>query len=444
MRGLLPIEVPVYAVGGWADGYTNAIPRLLEGLPGPRKGLIGPWAHAWPQAGPPEPTIGFLQEVVRWFDHWLRGIDTGIMDEPMLRAWIHEPVRPAACYTERPGRWVAEDGWPRDADPPRTLVLGGDGRLEAGGTVGRLQIVGRQTAGLDAGSWCPYGEVADWPGDQRAMDGMSLTFTSEPLPERLEILGYPEATLRLESDRPLALVIVRLCEVWPDGASTVVTRALQNLTHRESDEHPAALVPGEPFTATIRLDATGHAFAPGNRIRVGVSPTYWPWAWPSPEPVTLSLFAGESFVTLPVRETRPEDETLPDFGEPEESEPMRKEVLRPGPAGRTLTHDLSTGRVELAYDWQVGGLIRLPNGLEVEDRNLTVFSIVEGDPLSARVRSETAGAIGRGEWRARCETVSEMTCDAASFHVRSTVRAWEGDKPAFERTFKRTFPRDLV
>ena len=200
------IEVPVYAVGGWADGYTNAIPRLLEGLPGPRKGLIGPWAHAWPQAGPPEPTIGFLQEVVRWFDHWLRGIDTGIMDEPMLRAWIHEPVRPAACYTERPGRWVAEDGWPRDADPPRTLALGGDGRLEAGGTVGRLQIVGRQTAGLDAGSWCPYGEVADWPGDQRAMDGMSLTFTSDPLPERLEILGYPEATLRLESDRPLALV----------------------------------------------------------------------------------------------------------------------------------------------------------------------------------------------------------------------------------------------
>ena len=59
---------------------------------------------------------------------------------------------------------------------------------------------------------------------------------------------------------------------------------------------------------------------------------------------------------------------------------MRKEVLRPGPAGRTLTHDLSTGRVELVYDWQVGGLIRLPNGLEVEDRNRTVFSIVGGRP----------------------------------------------------------------
>ena len=97
------IEVPVYAVGGWADGYTNAIPRLLEGLSGPRKGLIGPWAHAWPQAGPPEPTIGFLQEVIRWFDHWLVGTETGIMDEPMLRAWIHEPVRPAALLHRAAG-----------------------------------------------------------------------------------------------------------------------------------------------------------------------------------------------------------------------------------------------------------------------------------------------------------------------------------------------------
>ena len=162
---------------------------------------------------------------------------------------------------------MAEDGWPRDATSrARTLVLGGDGRLDEAGEDGRLQIVGQQTAGLDAGSWCPYGEVADWPGDQRAMDGMSLTFTSDPLPERLEILGYPEVTLRLESDRPLALVIVRLCEVWPDGASTVVTRALQNLTHRESDEHPAALVPGRAVHR--RRSASTR---PGTRSRRGTA-----------------------------------------------------------------------------------------------------------------------------------------------------------------------------
>ena len=90
------IQCPVYAVGGWTDGYKNAIPRLLERLKVPRKGLIGPWAHAYPHFALPGPQIGFLQEILRWWDHWLKGVDTGVMDEPMLRAWMTESVKPAS------------------------------------------------------------------------------------------------------------------------------------------------------------------------------------------------------------------------------------------------------------------------------------------------------------------------------------------------------------
>lgn len=439
------IEAAVYAVGGWSDGYTNAIPRLLEGLPGPRKGLIGPWAHAWPQAGPPGPAIGFLQEVRRWFDHWLGGVDTGIMDEPMLRAYIQESSRPAPCYTERPGRWVAESAWPAPGVRPQRLYLNATGLEPAPAAEVEQRFSGVQTAGLDAGSWCPYGEPADWPGDQRAMDGMSLTFTSEPLAERLEILGFPDVELELTSDRPRALVCVRLCEVFADGTSALVTRALQNLTHRESDEQPRALTPGERFTVTVRLDAIGHAFAAGSRIRVGVSPTYWPWAWPSPEPVTLTLQTGAaSALILPVREPQPGDAGLPEFEPPEESPRMPTEVVHGGPAGRHSFHDVSSGRVDLVYDWDVGGRTRLPNGLEMEDSNRTTFSIVEGDPLSARVECRTSGGIGRGDWQTRCETESVMTCDADRFLVTVVVRAFEGEACAFAQTWTYTFPRDLV
>ena len=97
------ITAAVYAIGGWADGYSNAIPRLIADLPGPKKGLIGPWAHAYPHAAQPGPQIGFLQEALRWWDHWLKGIDTGIMDEPVLRAWMQESVRPATTYARAPG-----------------------------------------------------------------------------------------------------------------------------------------------------------------------------------------------------------------------------------------------------------------------------------------------------------------------------------------------------
>ena len=121
------IQCPVYAVGGWTDGYTNAIPRLLERLTVPRKGLIGPWAHAYPHFALPGPQIGFLQEMLRWWDHWLKGIDTGVMDEPMLRAWMTESVKPASHHETLPGRWVAEPSWPPPGITPRRLFLTDEG-----------------------------------------------------------------------------------------------------------------------------------------------------------------------------------------------------------------------------------------------------------------------------------------------------------------------------
>ena len=68
----------------WADGYSNAVPRLLASLKAPAKGLIGPWAHKYPHFAKPGPAIGFLQDTLRWWDQWLKGKDTGIMDEPQI------------------------------------------------------------------------------------------------------------------------------------------------------------------------------------------------------------------------------------------------------------------------------------------------------------------------------------------------------------------------
>ena len=381
---------------------------------------------------------------MRWFDHWLKGIDTGIMDEPMLRAWIEEPLPPAVQYTEVPGRWVAEPAWPapgvRDVEYALNV-----GRIDVvAGPEWPLKMVGVQTAGWDGGSACPYGEPADWPGDQRAMDGMSMTFETDPLLERFEILGHPEVTLEIASDQPNALVMVRLCEVTPDGRSTLVTRALQNLTHRDSDEAPSPLEPGKRYSITVKLDARGHAFGAGNKIRLGISPTYWPWAWPSPVPATLTVTTGASKLRLPVRPPSALDAELPEFGEPEEAPPMPTELLEQGLPGRTLTRELATGRQTLQFNWDVGGIFRLPNGLEYGDISETWFDIVEGDPLSAEVRCRMAGSQARGDWKTRWESIHKMSCDAETFRVITTLVAYEGNACVFSRTWTSEFPRDLV
>jgi predicted acyl esterase len=405
------IEVPVYAVGGWADGYSNAVPRLMEGLPGPRKGLIGPWSHAFPQDGEPGPTIGFLQECLRWFDQHLKGVDTGIMDEPILRVWMQEPVSPATHYKERPGRWVAEPAWP----PPDAQTWTWDF-----GPAGPVAHRSPESTGVDAGAWCPDGGEGDWPADQRDEDARSLTFTSEALEEAIEILGFPEVELSIEVDRPTAFVAVRLCDVAPDGSSLLVTRGVLNLTHGER---------------RVRLDAIAQRVPAGHRLRIGISTNYWPWVWPSPEPVTLTLHGGR--LTAPTRPAKTDD--LADFGPPEWAQPLESEIITPG---RTSRH-IAPG--EMRFEWDVGGHRRLTDsGIEMDDTHVTTYRIVDGDPLSASVRVECSSALGRGAWRTRVQTDSEMTATTTEFVVEHRLDAYEGDELIRSRSWSLRFARDGV
>jgi uncharacterized protein len=403
------IDVPVYAVGGWSDGYSNAVPRLCEGLPGPRKGLIGPWSHAFPQDGEPGPTIGFLQECLRWFDHHLKGIDTGVMDEPMLRLWMQEPVTPSTHYKQRPGRWIAESEWPpRDAHA-WTWELG---PAEPHRSV--------ESTGVDAGAWCPDGGEGDWPGDQRAEDERSLTFTCEPLDDDLEILGFTEVDLDVETDHPTAFVAVRLCDVAPDGASLLITRGIANLARGP---------------ARVKLDAIAQRVPKGHRLRVGISTNYWPWVWPSPEPVTLTLRGGR--VTVPTRAAK--QDALADFDPPEWAQPLQTETIAPAHTSRRVE------RGEMRFEWDVGGHRRLvDSGIEMDDTHVTTYRIEDGDPLSASVTVECSSALVRGDWRTRVHTHSEMTATKTEFLVEQRLDAYEGGELIRSRSWSLRFPRDGV
>lgn len=439
------IECPVYMVGGWADGYHNAVLRFLEGATCPRKGLIGPWGHDYPEVASPGPRIGFLQECLRWWDRWLKGIDTGVMDEPMLRVWMQGWVPAAEVARERPGRWVATRTWPSPDVETRLVPLDAAALGERGDGEVTRSIRGVQAAGIDAGNWCPGGAPADFPPDQRAMDGLSVAFTSEPLAEAVEILGFPEVDLEVSSDRPIASIVVRLCDVADDGSSLLVSRGVMNLTHRDSDEDPTPLVPGQRYRIGLRLNAIAHRIPAGHRVRVGISPTYFPWIWPSPESVTLTVVAGAtSQLRLPVRSPGAIDEPLRPFDEPVNAPPPEVEIVSEGRSARTITYEQDTGITRLDFH-AGGGRVRLrATGIELllglHDR----FEIVDERPLSAVATSELKMAIGRGEWQTRVETHAQMWSDAERFFVANRIEAFEGDERVFIDEEQLTFPRDLV
>ncbi|MEA2365231.1 MAG: uncharacterized protein QOI32_743 [Thermoleophilaceae bacterium] len=439
------IKCPVYAIGGWDDGYSEAVLRLVAGLGAPSKGLLGPWSHAFPDEVRPGPAIGFLQECLRWWDRWLKDEDTGIDEEPALRVWMQEPVAPAPFHPERPGRWVAEESWPSPAIGERRLWLA-DGTLrdEPDSDGPRLEISTDLLCGLDGGVWCGDGSDADSAIDQRAEDGRSLCFNSAPLEERIELLGNVRVELLLDSDRPVAQIAARLCDVAPDGSSLLVTRGVLNLTHRDSHEHPEPLEPGQPARVTVELDGIAQAIPAGHRLRLALSPAYWPWLWPAPEPVTLGIHSADSSLVLPVREPRAEDAELRAFGEPENAAPVELETLAPDEGGRVLTRDFRSGRTELTFDWATGGLYRLVDaGISAGCWASTTYSIMPGDPLSAEVRCQAATELGRDGWTTRAEVRAVMDADAERFRVRTELEAFENGESVRRREWSFETPREL-
>jgi uncharacterized protein len=440
------IQCPVYMVGGWADSYRNAILRFIEAYPGPCKGLIGPWGHDYPEDGAPGPAIGFLQEAVRWWDHWLKGVDNGVMDEPKLRAWMPEARRPAPGYLTHPGRWLAADRWPPPDVEKRRFHLGA-GTLRAGeswpadGDV-ELCILGAEAAAGDLGQWGGHGDALEFPGDQRPEDGLSLSFDTEPLAGSAEILGVPVARLELAADQALALVAVRLCDVWPDGASTLITRGLKNLAHRTGDAEPEPLVPGQRYRVDVPLNAIGYQVPAGHRLRLAISPTYWPWAWPAPRRVTLSVFTEGSELELPVWTGAGEHVPPAHFAAPERA-PMPEHEPLGGGSGREVRRDVATGAVDVIAVADDGHRL-LDDGLEYRENEQDVYHIVEGDPLSARVACERTFSVGRGQWRVTVRTVSTMSATASSFQVTNALDAYEGDDRVLTRTWNAEVPRDCV
>jgi len=439
------IQCPVMLVGGWADGYTNAIFRLLEHLKVPRQGLIGPWGHKYPHMGAPGPAIGFLQETLRWWDHWLKGQDTGIVDEPILRAWMQDSVPPTTRYLERPGRWVGEKHWPAPdiletaypLDATRILMAGeppcpGDETVE---------IQSPLSVGLFAGKWCSYTYAPDLPHDQREEDGGALVFESAPLQQDLEILGAPCVELELSCSQPVAMVAARLSDVAPDGKATRVTYGLFNLTHRDSHAEPEPLVPGRCYRVRVPMNYIGQNFPAGHRLRLSLSTSYWALAWPPPRPVRIRVYPAASRLFLPERAPRPEDHDIR-FERPEGARPTRIRTVEP-PEHNWLVHR------DLALDESVLEVIK-DDGLkyfeaidmEVASRTWNWYRYREDDHRSLQGETRTERIFRRGNWSVRTATRTLLSADTEYFYIHAELDAWEGDNRVFSENWQRKIPRD--
>jgi len=444
------VQVPVFAVSGWADGYSNAVFRLLAELDVPTRGLIGPWSHKYPHLGEPGPAIGFLQEVVGWWDHWLKDDhDNGAMSGPALSIWMQDAARPATTYEDRPGRWVGEAGWPSPRIVESRYPLGWHQILRPESShspTPALFLQSPLSVGQFAGKWCSYNAPPDMPYDQREEDGGSMVFDSEALAERLELLGSPTVDLTLSVDRPVAMVAVRLSDIAPDGEATRVSYGILNLNHHRGSDDPRPLDPGEKLTVSVQLNGMAQSFPAGHRLRLAVSTSYWPVVWPSPEPVRLTVYPDESALVLPVRPARDEedDSLVPVFGEPEGAEPIEVRQLQPGEQDWSVHRNMVdlTGTLRVVKDL---GVVHFPGiDLAVIRRAYEQYSFTAGDFGS--IRGETDWILGfeRDDWNVRTTTRTVLTSTATEFLLHAELDAYEGERRVASKSWSTAIPRDLV
>ncbi|RWB01111.1 CocE/NonD family hydrolase [Mesorhizobium sp.] len=427
------IQAAVLSIGGWHDGYRNTISHLAANIEAPVKGIVGPWIHKYPHYAAPEPRIGFLQEALRWWDRWLKGIDTGVEADPAYRAYVMDSVRPARWHPERPGRWVAEPVWPsRDIETQEVELIAEGSK--------RAIVASPQSCGLAGGEYFPFTFGPELPGDQRPDDALSVCFDQPVLTEAIDIVGAPEVSVRVSSDRRQANIAIRLCDVHPDGASELISYGVLNLTHRNSHEFPQALAPSETVSARVVLDQCAYRVPSGHRLRIAVSNAYWPMIWPSPEPVRLDLSAAT--LKLPLRPLAQGDEVA--FPAPEAATPWATETLRAANSERHVDCDEKTGMITLSIVDDFGEVRDLEHGLANGSIARETWTIHPDDPLSASGKTHWTQTLSRNGWSVRTETSAEVRSDAQSFMVNARIEAYEGEKLVFERNFEEKIPRALL
>lgn len=441
------IQAAVYAVGGWADGYSNSVFRLLSNLKSPCKGLVGPWAHKYPHFAEPGPAIGFLQECLRWWNYWLKDEENGIMDEDVLRCWIQDPVPPKTYYKERPGRWVSEPTWPSIQIEEKIYQFQKDSsqisQMNEPQKSQPLKINSPMTVGMMAGQWCPHGLDPDQPGDQQLEEAGSLIFDTQALERELSILGAPRIRLEISSDKPNAMLAACLSEVFPDGRATRVSYGLLNLTHMNSHESPELLTEGKKYSIVLKLNEAGHCFGVGNRIRLALSTVYWPIAWPSPERSTLTLGENGMSLMLPIRPDRSSDQVLKPFEEPEAAKPLAKTVIKEPEYKWRFERDMAS-EIVTQHQWFDEGTTQydLHNGWTVSSTHDEQMSVHPNDPLSAKLQIIWTERFERDDWNVSSKTKTVFTSTKTHFNVEAELEAFEGESKKLTKKWTKSFLRN--
>ena len=302
LRNLEGIKIPLFHVSSWYDifleGALNAYRAITDqgGSETARRNqklLVGPWAHIRPYTRAtsgdtgdidfgPEAQIELHDHLRRWFDYWLKDIDTGIMDEPPVNIFV------MGGGVTGNGRWRHENEWPLARTHYTRYYLHSDGSANTRSGDGTLSTVPPGAEPPDRYVYDPADPAPTLRGntlmiphgvaDQRSTEdrGDVLVYTSDPLEQDLELTGPIKVQLFAASSAVDTDFTAKLVDVRPDGYAQNIQDGIIRARYRSSARQPTFITPGQVYEYTIDLWATSQVFKAGHRLRVEISSSNFP------------------------------------------------------------------------------------------------------------------------------------------------------------------------
>ena len=281
------VDTPIFHLSSWYDFFLNGVLRAFTGIRAQGQSaacresqrlIVGPWLHGVPFVGQrlvgdldfgPEAAFDLHAWRLRWYDHWLKGIENGVMDGPRVRLFLMST-----------NRWLRLDEWPPSEVSYCPLHLVGGAEDGQGGLTFDAPPVddAPDTFAYDPAEPVPSQnlEPAPQPVDCRSIEDRVLLYTSEPLTEDVHVVGPISAVLHASSSAPDTDWVVRLCDVWPDGRSILVCDGILRARYRGSQTDPSLLEPGQVYRFEVNMRATAQTFLAGHRIRIHVTSSDFP------------------------------------------------------------------------------------------------------------------------------------------------------------------------
>ena len=436
------IKVPVMFWCGWADPYPTPILRAFSRLDVPKKILLGPWGHYWPEEALPGPRIDFRHEMLKWFDQWLKGEETGVMEEPAVTLFVRRYKRPVAhMYLEDAGFWRHEDEWPpsRNQDTPFYFHIDGElSREKPAKEREPDQYAYHPAVGISAGVYWGGG-IMPWamPVDQRLDESWSLTYTTPPLEEDVEITGNPKAVLHVASSADTAYFHVKLTDVAPDGTSKWLSDGGLLGTHRNSHSEPKPMEPDRVYELRIDLKYISYLFEKGHSIRISIASADFQNAWPTAKPAVNRLYRDRrypSHIVLPITPAQRQRLNAPD--------------LKPSPRPAATMDDISgTTRHEIKHDLVndtvTATLERISPKGPAPGLAHSTYTVSLRNPADTALKARYVYEVPPAGSGMIVEATEVLSSDLESFHFLSQVEVTVDGRRHFHKKWRVSVPRTL-